>query len=216
MIGKETVIGMAREKDQSMPDTAQLVTDPFARFQEWMNEAWAHEPEDANAMTLATATPDGMPAARIVLLKGADERGFVFYTNTQSRKGEELAANARAALLFHWKPQGRQVRIEGHVEHGDRRGIRRVLCHAAAYFASGCVGVGPVTRAAGRAELERRLARIRGEVSRRRDPSPAALVRLSRRAAAVRVLAEHAVPAARPHCLYARGGGGWTIGKLYP
>jgi pyridoxamine 5'-phosphate oxidase len=68
-------------------------------------------------MTLATAASDGTPSARIVLLKGADQRGFVFYTNKESRKGEDLAANARAALLFHWKPQGRQVRIEGRVEH---------------------------------------------------------------------------------------------------
>jgi pyridoxamine 5'-phosphate oxidase len=99
-----------------MPDSSQLVADPFAKFQEWMSEAWAHEPEDANAMTLATATSDGIPSARIVLLKGADARGFVFYTNKQSRKAGELVANARAALLFHWKPLGRQVRIEGHVE----------------------------------------------------------------------------------------------------
>jgi pyridoxamine 5'-phosphate oxidase len=99
-----------------MPDSSQLVADPFAKFQEWMSEAWAHEPEDANAMTLATATSDGIPSARIVLLKGADARGFVFYTNKQSRKAGELAGNARAALLLHWKPLGRQVRIEGHVE----------------------------------------------------------------------------------------------------
>ena len=99
-----------------MPDSNQIVADPFAKFQEWMSEAWAHEPEDANAMTLATATSDGNPSARIVLLKGADARGFVFYTNKQSRKAGELVANARAALLFHWKPLGRQVRIEGHVE----------------------------------------------------------------------------------------------------
>jgi pyridoxamine 5'-phosphate oxidase len=99
-----------------MPDSSQLVADPFAKFQEWMSEAWAHEPEDANAMTLATATSDGTPSARIVLLKGADARGFVFYTNKQSRKAGELVANTRAALLFHWKPLGRQVRIEGHVE----------------------------------------------------------------------------------------------------
>jgi pyridoxamine 5'-phosphate oxidase len=81
-----------------------------------MSAAWAEEPEDANAMTVATATPDGLPSARIVLLKGADARGFVFYTNKQSRKAEDLAANAHAALLFHWKPLGRQVRIEGRVE----------------------------------------------------------------------------------------------------
>jgi pyridoxamine 5'-phosphate oxidase len=67
-------------------------------------------------MTLATATPDGSPSARIVLLKGADARGFVFYTNKESRKAGELGANARAALLFHWKPLGRQVRIEGLIE----------------------------------------------------------------------------------------------------
>ena len=100
-----------------MPDTNQPAADPFARFAEWMAEAWTHEPADANAMTLATATPDGVPSARIVLLKDADARGFVFYTNKLSRKGEELAANTRAALLFHWKPLGRQLRIEGWVEH---------------------------------------------------------------------------------------------------
>jgi pyridoxamine 5'-phosphate oxidase len=99
-----------------MPDSNQIVADPFARFVEWMSEAWTHEPDDANAMTLATTTADGAPAARIVLLKGADDRGFVFYTNKQSRKAGELVANTRAALLFHWKPLGRQVRIEGHVE----------------------------------------------------------------------------------------------------
>jgi pyridoxamine 5'-phosphate oxidase len=98
-----------------MPDTSQPATDPFTKFDAWMAEAWTHEPEDANAMTLATTTPDGLPSARIVLLKGTDARGFVFYTNKQSRKAEELTANGRAALLFHWKPLGRQVRIEGHV-----------------------------------------------------------------------------------------------------
>jgi pyridoxamine 5'-phosphate oxidase len=99
-----------------MPDPSQLAADPFTKFDAWMAEAWTHDPEDANAMTLATTTPDGLPSARIVLLKGVDARGFVFYTNKQSRKAEELAANSRAALLFHWKPLGRQVRIEGRVE----------------------------------------------------------------------------------------------------
>jgi pyridoxamine 5'-phosphate oxidase len=99
-----------------MSQTGQFAADPFTQFDDWMAEAWSHEPEDANAMTLATTTPDGLPSARIVLLKGADARGFVFYTNKQSRKAEELAANTRAALLFHWKPLGRQVRIEGCVE----------------------------------------------------------------------------------------------------
>ena len=141
-----------------MPDSTPLVTDPFARFLEWMNEAWTHEPEDANAMTLATATPDGTPSARIVLLKGADARGFVFYTNLESRKGEELAANSRAALLFHWKPLGRQVRIEGRVEHVTG-------AEADAYYASrprisrlGAWASDQSRVLANRAELERRLA----------------------------------------------------------
>ena len=112
-----------------MPDSSPVVTDPFVKFQDWMKEAWAQEPEDANAMTLATATPDGLPSARIVLLKGADARGFVFYTNTQSRKGDEITANAQAALLFHWKTMGRQIRIEGLVE-------RVTNAEADAYFAT--------------------------------------------------------------------------------
>jgi len=75
-----------------MPDSLQHVTDPFAKFQEWMAEAWTHEPEDANAMTLATTGVDGMPSARIVLLKGFNEKGFAFYTNYNSAKGQQLLA----------------------------------------------------------------------------------------------------------------------------
>ncbi len=91
-------------------------SEPFEEFARWFAEAQAKEPRDANAMTLATTTPDGHPSARLVLLKGVDERGFVFYTNTESRKGAELALNPRAALCFHWKSLLRQVRIEGVVE----------------------------------------------------------------------------------------------------
>ena len=89
--------------------------DPFQLFADWLAEAEKSEPNDANAMTLATATPDGFPSARMVLLKQADAAGFVFYTNLESRKGGELAANPRAALLFHWKSLRRQVRVEGQV-----------------------------------------------------------------------------------------------------
>ncbi len=93
-------------------------SDPFELFDAWYAEARGSEPNDANAMALATATPDGVPSARMVLLKGhgrelGDGGGFVFYTNSQSRKGEEILANPRAALLFHWKSLRRQVRIEG-------------------------------------------------------------------------------------------------------
>lgn len=87
--------------------------DPFALFEAWFAEAQASEPNDPNAMALATATPDGAPSVRMVLLKGHGPDGFVFYTNAQSRKGGEILANPRAALLFHWKSLRRQIRIEG-------------------------------------------------------------------------------------------------------
>jgi pyridoxamine 5'-phosphate oxidase len=90
--------------------------DPIARFEAWMAEAAASEPNDPNAVCLATSTPEGRPSARMVLLKGVDAQGFVFYTNLESRKGEELAANPQAALCFHWKSLGRSVRVEGPVE----------------------------------------------------------------------------------------------------
>lgn len=90
--------------------------DPNTLFEEWMAEAAKSEPNDPNAMCLATTTPDGFPSARMVLLKGRDDRGFVFYTNLESRKGGELLANPRAALCFHWKTLQRSVRVEGDVE----------------------------------------------------------------------------------------------------
>jgi len=92
-----------------------MADDPFALFDAWFAEARASEPNDANAMALATADAAGQPAVRMVLLKGHGPDGFVFYTNQQSRKADDLAANARVALLFHWKSLRRQVRIEGPV-----------------------------------------------------------------------------------------------------
>ena len=90
-------------------------TDPFRLFADWFAEARESEPNDPDAMALATATPDGRPSVRMVLLKGHGPDGFTFYTNLDSRKGAELSANTRAALLFHWKSLRRQVRIEGPV-----------------------------------------------------------------------------------------------------
>lgn len=89
---------------------------PFALFDTWFAEARDSEPNDPNAMALATATSDGFPSVRMVLLKDHGPDGFVFYTNAQSRKGREIAANPKAALLFHWKTLRRQVRIEGALE----------------------------------------------------------------------------------------------------
>ena len=92
-----------------------MAADPHQLFEEWFALAVAAEPNDPNAMALATADAAGRPSVRMVLLKGHDERGFVFYTHQESRKGTDLEANPRAALLFHWKSLRRQVRIEGAV-----------------------------------------------------------------------------------------------------
>ncbi len=106
-------------ESEPTPTTSALPeSDPLALFASWLAEARASEPNDSNAMALATATPDGRPSVRMVLLKdhGAhlgEWGGFTFYTNAQSRKGEEIRANAHAALLFHWKSLRRQIRIEG-------------------------------------------------------------------------------------------------------
>jgi len=101
-------------------DEANIGGDPIAMFAEWMNAAVELEIEEANGMALATASADGMPAVRIVLLRGFDERGFVFYTNYDSAKGRDLLANPRAAGAFWWPPLERQVRIEGKVEKVSR------------------------------------------------------------------------------------------------
>ncbi len=89
---------------------------PFTRFADWMAEAEKTEPNDPNAMALATATADGIPSVRMVLLKDVDARGFVFYTNLESDKGIHLSANPNAALCFHWKSLRRQVRVDGAVQ----------------------------------------------------------------------------------------------------
>lgn len=144
-----------------MPDQAlQPQADPIGLFQHWLAEAEASEPNDPNAMALATTTAHGMPSVRMVLLKGLDSRGFVFYTNKQSRKGEELAANRHAALLFHWKSLRRQVRIEGPIEDVTE-------AEADAYFASrsrasrlGAMASDQSRPLSGRDELERRLAEV--------------------------------------------------------
>jgi pyridoxamine 5'-phosphate oxidase len=100
-------------------DESDLDPDPLRQFESWFaaaREAGVRAPE---AMALATATPDGAPSARMVLLKGVDARGFAFFTSYESRKGGELEANPRAALLFYWEPLGRQVRVEGRVERAS-------------------------------------------------------------------------------------------------
>ncbi len=104
-------------------------SEPMRLFAAWLEDATASEPRDPNAMTLATVDADGMPNARMVLLKGADERGFVFYTNVESQKGQELDSSGKAALVFHWKSLNRQIRVRGTIE-------RVSDAEADAYFAS--------------------------------------------------------------------------------
>jgi pyridoxamine 5'-phosphate oxidase len=125
-----------------MPDTTQIeqpswltsgdftqADEPFRLFEHWLKEAAASEPRDPTAMTLATVDAEGMPNARMVLLKGTDDRGFVFYSNMESQKGRELDGDPRAALVFYWKSLNRQIRIRGPVEKVTQQ-------EADAYFAS--------------------------------------------------------------------------------
>lgn len=137
---------------------ADLAADPFTQFQHWFDEALRAELPTPNAMTLATVGADGAPSARIVLLKGIDHNGFVFYTNYKSRKGRELAANPRAALVFHWTDLEREVRIDGGVEkvtavESDEYFASRPLPSRHAAIASPQSEV-----VASRAELEARFA----------------------------------------------------------
>jgi len=132
--------------------------DPFALFGAWFTEAEASEPNDPNAMALATVAADGTPSVRMVLLKGFDKTGFVFFTNLESRKGEQLKANPKAALCFHWKTLQRSVRVEGLVTPVSP-------AEADAYFAtrarSSRVGAWASKQSrplASRFDLERRIA----------------------------------------------------------
>ena len=190
--------------------------DPLATFARWYDEAHAKEPNDANAMALATATPDGVPSVRMVLLKGYGPDGFVFYTNSRSRKGREIESNRQAALLFHWKSLRRQVRIEGPLSPVS-------AAEADAYFASrardsqlGAVASDQsaplASRAAFLARFDEAEARYAGGAVER----PA------------HWLGYRVVPSAiefwidRPHRLHERrrferdGKGGWTSTLLYP
>jgi pyridoxamine 5'-phosphate oxidase len=110
-----SIADLRREYALARLDEKDVSRDPIAEFARWFAEAQAAEVEEPNAMVLATATPDGAPSARVVLLKGFDERGFVFFTDYRSRKGAELELNPRAALVLHWSELERQVRITGDV-----------------------------------------------------------------------------------------------------
>lgn len=189
--------------------------DPHLLFDAWLAEARELEPNDPEAMALATATAEGAPSVRMVLLKGHDERGFVFYTNLDSRKGDELGANPRAALLFHWKSLRRQVRIEGPTEPVSAD-------EADAYFASrardsqlGAWASDQSRVLDSRATFEARYLAIRERFEGGSVPRP-------ERWAGYRVVAERIeFWTSRPHRLHERrlfvnAGGRWTESLLYP
>ncbi len=146
--------------------------DPIRQFRVWFDQALAAGLAEPNAMTVATATPDGRPSARMVLIKGVDERGFVFYTNYESRKGQELAGNPYAALVFYWAELERQVRIEGSVEQVSP-------AESDAYFHSRPLGSRLGAAAshqsqvlASRAQLEQRVADLAAAYADRQLPRP--------------------------------------------
>lgn len=157
-----------REYERAGLSENELAADPVDQFRLWLEQVQAVEPLEFTAMTLATADREGRPSARVVLLKGVDERGFVFYTNYESRKAREMEENPRAALVFYWSVLDRQVRVEGTVERTSRE-------ESEAYFVSRPLGsrvgawASPQSRViADREELERRVheieARFVGEV----------------------------------------------------
>jgi pyridoxamine 5'-phosphate oxidase len=193
----------------------QTMTDPDALFEAWLAEAKASEPNDPVAMTLATVAADGQPSARMVLLKGHDARGFVFYTNQESRKAGELAGTPRAALLFHWKSLRRQVRVEGPVSLVSAE-------ESDAYFASrardsqlGAWASDQSRPLADRDTFEARFEQAKARFEGGPVPRPPHW-------GGYRVTAERIEfwqdRAHRLHerRLFARADGGWTEGLLYP
>ncbi len=189
-------------------------SDPFTLFGAWFAEAEAAEVNDPNAMSLATATPGGLPSVRMVLLKGFDT-GFVFYTNFHSRKGVELAANGQAALLFHWKSLRRQVRVEGPI-------AEVTTAEADAYFHSrprdSQIGAWASLQSepmAERFELERRMANYTAQYAGKPVPRPPHW-------SGYRVTPESfEFWLDRPFRLheritFTRSANGWKSGRLYP
>lgn len=195
--------------------TADPANDPFAQFQAWLDEAAESEPNDPTAMTVATVGPSGTPSARIVLMRGFDSRGIVFYTNTESRKGQELDAHPHTALVFHWKSLRRQVRIEGPV-------ARVSDAEADAYFRSRARGSQIGAWASdqsrvmeGRWDLEKRVARMAARYAIGEVPRPPHWT-------GYRVTPESfefwSDKPFRLHerVLFTRDGDGWTRSLLYP
>jgi hypothetical protein len=176
--------------------------DALRQFERWLREAIEAGVPLPNAMTLATVGERGAPSARVVLLKGVERGGFVFFTNYLSRKGRELERRAEACLVFLWAELERQVRVEGRVEKGHRGGVGRLLRHPPARRAPFRLGL-PPERDGPLEEKPRRQGPGDAAPARRRPPATAALGRLPRGSGDGRVLAGARRPAARPPSLRA-------------
>ncbi len=190
-------------------------TDPQQLFDAWLDEAERSEPNDPNAMALATADAAGRPSVRMVLLKGRDERGFVFHTNLDSRKGDDLAANPQAALLFHWKTLRRQIRIEGRIEPVSAE-------ESDAYFATrsrerqlGAWASDQSRPLTDRDAFEARLAEVASRFGGQEVPRPPRWggLRLIPERIEFWLDREHRLHERR---LFERDGEGWREGLLYP
>ena len=192
-----------------------MSTDPIRLFSEWLAEAEALEPNDPNAMALATVDSRGQPSVRMVLLKGHDADGFVFFTNRQSRKADDLAANPRAGLLFHWKSLRRQVRVEGAVAPVDDAA-------ADAYFATrgrisrlGAWASDQSRPLESRERLEARLAEVTARFGDGDVPRPPHWS--GYRVAPERIeFWEDGAHRLHNRRLFVREGAGWAVGLLYP
>ena len=187
--------------------------DPLEQFRRWFAEA-GEAMQFPEAVALATATPDGRPSARMVLMKGADERGFVFHTGYDSRKGRELEANPRAALLFHWPALGRQVRVEGPVARTEREDSERYFRTRAPLSRISAVASPQSEVVAGRAELERRVEEA---IAQHGDDPP-----LPERWGGYRLTPEvwefwqHRENRLHDRLRYRRDGGAWLVERLAP
>jgi pyridoxamine 5'-phosphate oxidase len=163
---------LRKEYTQPSLNEIDVDADPIRQFRRWFDEALAANVPEPNAMTLATATTDGAPSARIVLLKDLSEAGFAFFTNYDGRKGREIEANPRAALVFYWVSMERQVRVEGTIE-------KTTAAESDAYFHLRPLGARIGARASpqsvvipDRATLERRVAEVEAEYAGRDVPRP--------------------------------------------